>query len=514
MTGLRIVHNGVVKSCTVFVTMVVELSFARFLVKKLGVDLYGVMLLATNIVAFGEIVKIIIVSTTGRFTSIAYHQKKTVDAVKTFNVTFLGCCIISLLFFEPISAAISYFIPSLLKIPNGYEYQTRLLFFSVFTTFLLLLNSAVLSIGTFIHNRIDLSDITSFSRLLVSRFLTVLLIVYAGFELSSLSAGILMGGAWTVAVSYYLKKKLTPELVVSAKFWDSTLFWSMNSFGGWVALRQVGARIMIFSDIIIVNKLFGPTESGLYGIALFFASKLRLIGGTFSGLVNPVILRLQAEGDTQGIVFITNCSIRIMGIIFALPVGLLCGLYQPILSYWVGPEYAHLHLLAILLTFHISITTSCYPLFAIQDAYGRVKVPGLVGSLISSLYICFSVILSQPSFHLGTSGIAIAGAGTIIFNHSVFNPMYTAKILGQSPIAFYKPFFPGLLGLTGVFGTSHYLCGIFASSTFGGLLFLVSIISIGYAVLGWFFLLANPERNFIQTNFFSRIRLVKINHEK
>src|SRR6202043_2517087 len=88
-------------------------------------------------------------------------------------------------------------------------------------------------------------------------------------------------------------------------------------------------------------------------------------------------------------------SVKILGIGLALPVGLLCGLGGPLLSLWLGPAFAKLELLLILLVGHLTVTLAVRPLSYVVNAYNRVKSQGLVTLALGIVNICLAVALAR-----------------------------------------------------------------------------------------------------------------------
>ncbi len=497
LSSSGVARNALVKIAAIGFTSVIEIFYARFLVKNLGVDLYGILPLATNVIMFGSIINLTVISSLGRFMAIEIHRGDKGSAreyYSTGNLLIWFVCAVLLV----ISVAISWWAPVMFKVPPGYENETRILFAAVFLSFIVSFAVSGITVGTFVYNRLDLNDWLNFGKVVCSRGLAVMLIFWLGYKLNGISMGLLVATIATLTGGMFIHKKLTPEFHIFFNSFKKKLAHKMLSFSGWLMLRQISVRMLIFADLFIVNHRYGATQSGLYAIAFFFPSKLRILTGPFAGLLKPVILNRYARKDFAGMVEITCQGMRLSGVVFAFPVGVLCGLYRPVLSLWVGPQYQSLYWIAVILTCHVGLNVSCYPLFAIQDAFNRVKIPSLFSTVMAGVYFLLAFTLSSSCVGLGLAGVALAGALSLTFNHSVFNPLYTALLLKISPKKFYKAFLPGIAGFMLTAFTLHYVLRWQTPSSFFSLLLLCCIAGIIYGIISWYILLSDLERQFIR----------------
>lgn len=499
--------NTTVKAFVVLVSMLIEVYFTRFLLVNLGEGLYGVIQITANVVMFASILTYVIQSALGRFLTIHIHQNNRIAAQKVFNVAFTSLAMLSVCVLLPVFFGISWFSTELFKVPEtASRTSVQVLFSTALLSFLIISIGSICSIGTFVYNRIDLIDMLNLLRLAASRIIAILLISLAGFELYGVSVGLLVSSIVGFFGGLLIWKKLTPELSVSRKLWDSEVFHQMKGFTGWLILRHGGARALIYLDLIVVNRLYGAYETGLYGIAFFFSSKFRTVSGMFATLFNPIIIERYSKNDIDGMIRIVTSGMRLLGIFFALPVGLLCGLYRPIFSLWVGSKYESLCWLAIVLTFHLGINTSCYPLSSVVTAMDKVKLPGILTIISAVLNLALAVMLGWPGLGIGMIGVAIAGAISLTADTAVFMPYYVARILHKPCSVFFKPFVPGLIGFVIVFVFSYCSTYLHVSYSYLGLIGIIAILSIAFAMFAWLVLIIPAERKWLTSLLTARFK--------
>ena len=496
MSSSDVSKNAVVKVITIGLTTLIEIWYTRILISSLGVDLYGLLPLATNVIMFGAIINLTMISSLGRFITIEVHRgdyKRASEYYSSGSLLILIICLALLV----ISTIISWYAPVVFNIPVGHENATRFLFAAILLSFIVSFWVSTMTVGTFIYNRLYLNDWLNFGKVVCSRTMGIILIVFMGFGLSGISFGLISATVLTLLGGIYIHNKLTPEFQVRYSTYRKDFANKLMRLGGWILLRQLSVRILIFADLFIVNYLYGASKSGLYAIAFFFPSKLRIVTGPFAGLLKPVILNRYAKKDFIGMGKIACQGIRLVGVFFAFPVGVFCGLYRLIFIMWVGPQYQSLCWLAVILTCHVSLNISCYPLFAIQDAFNRVKIPSLFSCLMAVVYFLLAFSFTSSYIDFGVAGVALAGAVSLTINHTIFNPFYTSLLLKISPWKFYKSFLPGVIGSTIIAISLYFIQYNIIEVSIYKIVFLIFVSGIIYCLIAWYLLLSAPEREFL-----------------
>jgi membrane protein EpsK len=159
----------------------------------------------------------------------------------------------------------------------------------------------------------------------------------------------------------------------------------------------------------------------------------------------------------------------------------------------------------ILLTVHLLVNLAVLPLFSINTAYNRVRLPGIVTLSLGIGNFALAVILS---LFTGWGYYAVAAAGAIVLTskNAVFTPWYAAKVLGVGSHTFTRAMFPGLVaGL--LLGVIAAVLGIFLPlSTLISLIITGLVLSLLYAILMWRIGLSASERNLFGSYLPEKIR--------
>jgi membrane protein EpsK len=272
----------------------------------------------------------------------------------------------------------------------------------------------------------------------------VVCFAFFGPSVAHIGAGMLLATIIGLGGDYILWRLLTPELSISPGRFDWARIRELFGMGGWVTVNQIGTLLFLNIDLIVVNIVLGAKVAGEYGSILLFSVLLRSITGTVAGVLYPTIVSKYAQQDLAGINVVSSQAVHLMGLAIGLPVGLLCGLGGLFLKLWLGPEFGTLWLLLVLMVFHLPINLAVAPLFGIQMALNKVKIPGIM-TLVMGLGNLFLAILFTVGLNWGPYGVAAAAAIALTSKNAIFTLLYAAHIQKVAWHTFIRPILPGTL---------------------------------------------------------------------
>ena len=480
----------------VILNTVIGLWFTPYLIKNLGVALYGLVPLATTIASYFTLVSISLNGAVGRFLTIDIEKQDTSSANKTFNTALLGNMGI---FFLSLPAAILivWFVPEWFDVPKGYEMVAQGLFAAVAGGYFITIIRTNFSISSWAANRFDLRNaviaiyhITRVGVVIVLFFLLQPNLLYVGL-------GIFFAELLGLFGDIFVWRKLTPELKINPKDFDKSRVKQLFGMGGWLLVNQLGTMLFLNIDLIITNTLLGAEISGAYGAILMFSVLLRRMAQTVSSVLTPTVVAKHAQGDIDSVKSISKQAVRFMGISMALPVGLLGGLARPLLSLWLGPSFEQYSWLLIALTAHLSLNLSVLPLFGINMALNKVRIPGLVTVSMGILNVLLAIIFVH--FGWGAIGVAVAGAIVLTVKNVFFTPLYAAYIQKLPWWTFVNSFIPSIFGSLAVGVSMFYISRFLLLDTWLNLIFFSGMISILYLTIIYFFVLDSKDHLLIKT---------------
>jgi membrane protein EpsK len=267
--------------------------------------------------------------------------------------------------------------------------------------------------------------------------------------------------------------------------------------GGWLVINQVGTLLFNHVDLIVANMLLGAEIAGEYGSVLLFSTMLRRLAQTVSTVLTPTILAKYARDDLDSVNRISKQAVKFLGLAMALPIGLLCGLAQPLLALWLGPSFQPLAGLVVILTAHLVINLAVSPLFGLNIAFNKVKLPGIVTLSMGVLNVGLAIAFVESGW--GALGIAAAGAIVLTLKNAFFTPVYAALIQKLPWWAFMSTMAPGLLAALSTAGIAYAATQLLNVHSWVTLFVVGGCISLLYVLIAWFSILDKGDRKLLVT---------------
>ena len=465
--------------------IVVGLWFTPYLIAHLGVALYGIVVLANSVTNYMSVVNAAIGNVTGRYLTIEIQQGQIEAANRTFNTAFwAGLLLMTGLL--PIVMLMAHSAPYLFHVPTGSEVAVKWLFLATLVSYLLVILKGVFTASTFAHNRLDLQN-TVASVNIGGRVLIVILLfgIAVQPELWHVGAGIITGGLFSLGLAFIVWRWLTPELKISTRLFDRSKLRSLSGMSGWTVINQMGIVLFLNVDLIVVNLVLGAEAGGRYGSALQWTILLRTLGATVATALTPVVLRQYALGDLVRMTELAQQAVKLFGLAFALPVGLITAFAAPLLSLWLGPEFAEMAPVLRVLVVHLCVNLAVLPLFSLQVAMNKVRWPGIVTLGMSILNVILAVWWAQwGEFGIG---VAFAGAVVLTLKNTFYIPIYGAYIQSVPWDTYLLKMVPGVVATLGI-GFIAYCLTYFVSFDSWFILFeytaLLAVIFVGYLEVG------------------------------
>ena len=479
------------------VNIIIGVLLVPYFINTLGVAAYGIIPLATSITGYVAIVVQSLNTSVSRFLTVDLQREDYVAANKTFNTALFGLTVVIFLMI-PVILVVAYFAPSIFNVPDGQETGAVLLFLGVSAAFLIRSWSGNFTVQLFAYNRLDLQNLVNLTNLIIQTGLIVLFFTFIGPDLGLVGGAYLIGAIVASGVSIVLARRVCPHLRISIRSFDRRRVWDLCGMGWWVVINQVGSLLFLQIDLIVVNILFGETPAGEYAIALQWVILLRAVAGVLSGVLTPTILSCYARKQTETLIQVTKSAVKLMGLAMALPIGLVCGLAPSLLTVWVGEEFVFLAPLMILLTGHLAVNLAVLPLFPINVAYNRVRVPGIVTFFMGIGNFGLAVALPLLT-GLGYYGVAVAAAIVLTLKNALFTPWYATRVLGVGVHTFTRSMLPGIVAtaLTGVAAAT--LAAVLSLPNLATLAVAGVAITLGYFVVVWVFGLSRFERGLFES---------------
>jgi membrane protein EpsK len=491
--ALNVLANLIVTA----VNILIGIWLTPYLINKLGVATYGIVILATSFTSYMSIFNSAIDNAVGRFLTLDIKKQRFRAANQTFNTAFWSSLVILLLLL-PATAILAYFSPRLFDTPLGQEQSTRWLFGLVMGAYLLIILRSVFSASTFAHNRLDLqngifSSNTIVRTILIIIFFSLLLVPKAWhYGLATLT-----GATISLILAIAVWKYLTPQLSINRQDFERSRLRKIFSMSGWLIINQIGSLLFLNIDLIVVNTFLGAEVQGRYGSILQWVILLRTVAQSVSKALLPLIMGQFAQNELEKVGRTVRSSIKLMGLTMALPIGIVVGFADELLTLWLGPEFADMALILRVLVVHLCINLAVLPLFSLQVVLNKIRWPGIVTLVLGLL----NVGLAVSWVRIGNSGLGVALAGSLVLTlkNTLFIPVYGAKIQNLPWYTFLKNLIPGVVSTSGVILVVFFLTRYVIFDSWLTLISVCILLAITYSFLLYFLMLNESERRILMT---------------
>jgi membrane protein EpsK len=439
-----------------------------------------------------------------RFVTIALEQGERSKANRVFNTAQIGLWGISAALLVPVGL-VSFYGDRLVRVPAGSETDVRWLFAFCGASFLTSTATSAFGVSAFCRNRLDIQAWFSIASTFARVGLVWLLFQIVAAKLWQVGAGLLLAAMVSAIGLIWAWRHLAPELRIRFADWDVKELHRLTATTGWLSVWQVGTILLISIDLLVVNRIFGPVAGTLYAVALQWSVMLRGIAITLGNLFAPEITALHARNNVDGVVNYSLRSVKFLGLLMALPIGLISGLARPLLNTWLGPDFVGVAPLMILLTLPMALNLAYLPIQQISLATNNVRLPGLVQIVAGVLNLVLAIVLARFT-PLGMYGVALAGGLVLSLRNLLFTPIYSARILGVSDGTFFRAMAPCLVASGTAFGTAWLGAVYFTPSGWFQLGATGAVTSLLYGATAYLFLLSKPEKEEVSQRALGYIR--------
>ncbi len=470
--------------------------FVSYLIRHLGIAVYGLVPLAMVITSYLNLVTFVLNSAVGRHMTIALEQSNAQEVAKIFNTAFWGSILLSGVVLLP-GIFLIFFADKWLNLPPGHEVGVKWLFTCTVSAFVLTAVGSTFNIVAYCRNRFDLQNLVNIASVIVRVGTVVILFNFFTPSLWQVSLGILLAAVISFWGSILISDHLLPGQKIHISWFNFQTLGAMSATGIWMVISQIGTMLLLNIDLLVANKLFGPLESGRYASVMQWSALLRNFGTVVAGIFGPTIIAYYAKNEMERLIGYSRKAVKIVGLVVALPVGLICGFSKPLLTVWLGPDFAILAPLMSLMTFHLCLNLGYLPLHSICMATNRLKVPAILQVVIGFLNLFLAIFLAK-FFNMGLYGIALAGVVVLSLKNIVFNPFYCAYIIKKPYTIFMRELLP-LTVLAGIVGTMSWgISNLIVIKSWPYLILWGGIIACFYLLLIWKFLLSADEQIFLK----------------
>jgi len=425
----QVPKNLIVNIFSFISTILIGLWLTPYLLKQLGIAAYGIIPLAMFLSQYVGVIINSINMSIGRFLLISLQKKEDINSKEIFNTS-----LVIIIMFTLLQALIMFVmiwdITFFFVIPETLIEDAKWLFGLTFIGFSVSLFRSVFGTSLYTYNRLDILRIIDFIQNLIRVILIIILFISDEPSIKYVGIANMISSILAFLVTLHYFKQYTPQLKINILFFRLNRVIELSKMSIWILINQVGALLLGNVDLYMVNNLLGTKATGEYAIIVQLNSLFRTLLTLIASVISPVIMIYYSNHEIEKLKAFLVISMKFMMISLILPLATIIGLSEHILDLWLGEKYIYLHMLvSFSMLFYIFVIPMA-PLFNVNIAYNKVKVPALVALVLGVFNIIgIYLLLTQTGLYLW--GVLIIKLFFELF-FSFFILQHVSKILSMT----------------------------------------------------------------------------------
>ncbi len=466
----------------------ISLYTSPILIKALGTESYGFIGLANDFVHYLTIITTVFNSVASRFIAVEMAKGETKRAEKYFNSLFVTNLILGAVFLV-FGVAVVLNVERIFDVPEYLISDVKVTFALTFGTFIVGVVTSIFTTATFVKNRLDISGARSILSYIIRLVCIVILLSLSVLHIYYIAIASLVAAVTVGAMNIGIKKRLMPEVRMApgeASFKDVRI---LASAGVWLAITNMSSMLMRGLDLVVANKFLGSYDMGLLSVARTFPNAFSSAVSTLAPIFTPVFIGFWAKKQKDELVNSVKKSIRTMGLLMVVPVSGFIIFSKDFYTLW-QKSYTKEEVMAIVILSTITVI-QCYfnsataAMAQMSVVVNKLKLPVLVsfGCGILNL-ICVFLLLSFTE--LGVYAIVIPSTVILILRYVLFNSLYCAHIISESPKPFLVSCVKVWITIPVQLGVIYLLKSLFATDHWMGLIIAAAVCGVSGYVIQFF----------------------------
>ena len=503
----RTIINLICSIMVLATNVVINFFLSPYIIKHIGVEANGFILLANNLITYAELAVAALNSMAARYIAIAYVKRDYKKANMYYNSVFWGNLIIVGALLVP-AAVFLLKINSFINIPPHLVASVRALFAFIIFNFFLTTGMPNYDCGTYVSNRLDRSYIPKMLTSVLRCLLLLLLFSILAPKVWYVGLAATIVAVVMLVCNGYNTHKLTPHLRVKLR---RPFICSMNAIhelvgsGIWNTISNLGILLLNGLDLIMCNWLLGPTEMGILSISKIMPTYMQQLSGSIRDSFSPELTIDYARGNKGRLMSNISRAIKITSVIMTIPVAIFIVFGYDFFRLWLPTQDASLlSVLAVISILGYALTSGVQILYNVFQVTNRVKqnaIAVLISGVVSILIMFFFMRFTKYGIY------AAAGASVLcnFIRNMVFTLPATARYLGLK----WKTFFGSVgkcLLVSATLVAVNIVVRVFITPTsWGGLIVAVAITAVLDLALNLFLILTKTDRKFISNKIRSKL---------
>lgn len=448
MSRKIILINAFSNWASLAVNVLVGFVLTPFIIRHVGKGGYGILTLVWSVIGYYGLVNLGVRSAIMRYISRNAgkgDQQAIVEFTSTAFAMFAVTAGLSLLASLFLGKPLAHLFELSPSDSQSFSVVIAILGATVALSFL----ETVFSVALLAY---ELFFINNLFVILSTLFRSGLIVFYLKLDLGLLGVGYahLGGMALEMLGCLVVCRLRLPAIQVRLSGIQKRVFYDLISYGMATCLVTLSLLLRVNMDSFVITKWINIESVGVYGVSALLIRQFDNLINTGIGVLSPRFSALDGLEDYGRMRILFQKSMFIAASLAgSISMGLLVFGGQ-FIRFWVGPDYYPAVPVLWVLTFAYAIALAQDPSVKVLYAMNKHRAYALATLIEAVTNLGLSVLLAQ---YYGIVGVAIGTMIPMVLCKLTFQPLYVSKILGMSPLDFWKPtLVPLLLAGLGVLG--------------------------------------------------------------
>ncbi len=417
--------------------VIINFFLSPFIVEKVGLDAFGFVTLANNIIIYLEILTIAINSMGARFIAISFHQNDMRKANEFFSTLFGANAIVAfgVLF---LGILYVYWMDYFVFVPVQIYYDVKLLFIFLLLNFCLTLVMSAYGSIYMITNTLYISSGLQLKGNIIKLAIIIFLYYFLPPYISYYALAILISTLFIKYNDFRYKSILTPSLICNVRFARWYCLCKLTGSGIWNMINRLGAVLSVNLDVLFVTAFLGTESTGVYGLVKIIPTFFYSITGTLVSVFFPNLIELYAKRNMQAMKLEILKAMKLFAAIFNIPIVIFLAIGDSFFELWVPTQNAYnLYILSSILLFSLTVVGPATLIYNVFTIVNKVRLSSLL-ILFTGICAVIAVYASLRYLNWGLMGVAFFPTFFNLIRNVLFVIPYGGLCIGEK----WQCFFP------------------------------------------------------------------------
>lgn len=479
---------------TLAFNIVIGLVYTPFMISKLGDGLYGIYSLANSLISFVTLLDLGFGQTFVRYISQA-RVTGSKEEEHRLNGFFLKLylCISAIALIIGICIVYAYPKVATNTFTPDETHLFRIVFFILLVNVVISFPMSVFSATLNAYEKFFALKLANFI-MSVIKYASMFLLLFFDYKLIAITviSFVCSLGMQCFYLLYSVKK-------IGIRFDFSKIQTNLTSeilyFSFFIFLNLIIDFLYSNTDKLILGAVAGTVAVSVYSIGIYFSQYFTELSSAMSGVFMPKVMALYKDGNRKEISNVFNRVGRLqMALLFLVLGGYVC-LGKEFIQLWVGSSYRDSYIIGLLIMLPSIVPLTQNVGITIIRAMNMHKYRSYMYIVIAILNVVISIPLA---IRYGGIGSAIGTCIATVLGQILFMNAFYAKKVSIDIKEYWKNFLTFFLLSVVVILLISVVKSYTLATTWGSCVLLVILFSVVYAVLFWFVVANNYEKDIVR----------------